>query len=112
MEVFMRRRQTRPNVFRELKRFGVCSSDWKYILIPTAVVYLIPFMLNVWVGFIPLGFPLGLITFLILVTAFSFLRRSKPKYWLSHKTEAFSEKWARVRPPLGGELEVKDWVDK
>lgn len=108
----MRRRQTRPNVFRELTRFGVYSSDWKYILIPTAVTYLIPFILNVWVGFIPLGFPLGLITFLILLTAFNFLRRSKPKNWLSHKTEAFSEKWASVRPPLGRELEVRDWIHK
>lgn len=76
------------------------------------MAYLIPFILNVWIWFIPLGFPLGLITFLILLTAFNFLRRSKPKYWLSHKTEALTEKWASIRAPLGGELEAKDWVDK
>ena len=76
------------------------------------MAYLIPFILNLWIWSIPLGFPLGLITFLILLTTFNFLRRSKPKYWLSHKTEAFSEKWAPVRPPLGVELKVTDWVNK
>lgn len=108
----MRRRLTRPNVFRELKRYGVYSTDWKYILIPTAAAYLIPFLLGIWIGFVPLGFPLGLLTFLILLGAFNFLRRSKPKYWLSHKIEAVSDRWVYFRPPLGGEFESRDWVGK
>ena len=63
----MRRRATRPNVFRGLKRFGVYSTDWKFILIPTAIAYLVPFVLGLWVGYVPLGFPVGLLVFLILL---------------------------------------------
>ena len=54
----MRRRATRPNVFRGLKRFGVYTTDWKYILIPTTIAYLIPFLLGMWIGYVPLVFPL------------------------------------------------------
>lgn len=106
----MRRRATRPNVFRELKRFGVYSTDWKYILVPTAVMYLTPFILGVWIYYVPLGFPLGLITFLILVVAFNFLRASKPKYWMKHTIDAASDRWASFRPPLNKQLQVSDWI--
>lgn len=108
----MRKRQTRPNVFRGLKRFGVHSTDWKFILAPTGVAYLLPFIFGIWIGYVPLGFPLGLGTFLILLGALNFLRRSKPECWLTHKMEAVSEKWATVRPPLYGELKTRDWVRK
>lgn len=108
----MRRRPTRPNVFRGLKRFGVYSTDWKFILVPTGAAYLIPFVFGIWVGYVPLGFPLGLLTFLILLGAFNFLRRSKPECWLAHKVDAVCDRWASYRPPLYGELEVKDWIQK
>lgn len=108
----MRKRHTRPNVFRGLKRFGVHSTDWKFILVPTGAAYLIPFIFGLWVGYVPLGFPLGLLTFLTLLGAFNFLRRSKPECWLTHKMEAVIEKWANVRAPLNGELEARDWVRK
>jgi hypothetical protein len=106
----MRRRATRPNVFRGLKRFGVYSTDWKYILIPTAVAYLIPFLLGMWIGYVPLGFPLGLFTFLVLLGTFNYLRLSKPECWLSHKLDAMADGRSPFRPPLGSELETRDWI--
>jgi len=106
----MRRRATRPNVFRGLKRFGVYSTDWKYILIPTAVAYLIPFLLGIWIGYVPLGFPLGLFTFLLLLGTFNYLRLSKPECWLSQKLDATADRGAPFRAPLDSELGVADWI--
>lgn len=106
----MRRRATRPNVFRGLKRFGVYTTDWKYILIPTATAYLVPFVLGMWFGYVPLGFPLGLLTFLTLLGTFNYLRLSKPECWLSHKLDAMADRWAPFRAPLSGELDARDWV--
>lgn len=106
----MRRRATRPNVFRGLKRFGVYSTDWKYILIPTAVAYLIPFLLGMWIGYVPLGFPVGLLTFLVLLGTFNYLRLSKPERWLSQKLDAMADRWTQFRPPVNSELETTDWL--
>lgn len=106
----MRRRATRPNVFRGLKRFGVYSTDWKYILIPTAVAYLIPFIFGLWFGYVPLGFPLGLFTFLILLGTFNYLRLRKPECWLSQKFDALADRHASFRTPLDSELGRTDWI--
>ncbi len=108
----MRKRATRPNVFRDLKRFGVYSTDWKYILVPTAVMYVTPFILGLWLYYIPLGFPLGVATFLILLVTFSILRASKPRYWLKHRLDAASDGWTRFRPPLNREFQNSDWITK
>lgn len=106
----MRVRITRPNVFRDLKRFGVYSTDWKYILIPTTIAYLTPFLLGIWIYHIPLGFPLGLLTFLILLGLFNFLRVSKPRYWMKWKLDAASDSWCSFRPPISGEFEKTNWL--
>ena len=57
----------------------------------------------------PLGFPLGLLVFLILLGVFNYLRLSKPSYWLSQKFDAEIDRWAAFRPPLRGELEPTVW---
>ena len=106
----MRRRATRPNVFRGLKRFGVYSNDWKYILLPTTIAYLIPFLLGMWIGYVPLGFPLGLLTFLVLLGTFNYLRLSKPEFWLFQKFDAMADGWTQFRPPVNSELETTDWI--
>ncbi len=106
----MRRRATRPNVFRGLKRFGVNSTDWKFILLPTAIAYLVPFVLGLWIGYVPLGFPVGLVVFLILLGTFNYLRLSKPAYWLSQKFDAEIDRWATFRPPLSSEIEPLVWT--
>ena len=106
----MRRRPTRPNIFRELKRFGVFSGDWKYILIPTALAYFLPFVFGIWIYYIPAGFPLGLLTFIVLLANFNFLRASKPECWLKNRIDAASDGWTKIRPPVGDEFASVDWV--
>jgi hypothetical protein len=106
----VRRRATRPNVFRGLKRFGVYSTDWKCILIPTGVAYFVPFLFGLWFGYVPLGFPLGLFTFLVLLGTFNYLRLCKPECWLSQKFDGVVDRNAAFRPPLNSELQTTDWI--
>jgi hypothetical protein len=108
----MRRRQTRPNLFRNLKRFGVFQQDWKYILIPTALAYFLPFIFGIWICYIPAGFLLGLIIFIVLLAGFNFLRASKPECWLKNRMDASSDRWENFRAPVADEFEQTDWVRK
>lgn len=108
----MRRRLTRPNVFRELKRFGVFPGDWKYILIPTALAYFMPFLFGIWIYHIPAGFPVGVITFMVLLGSFNFLRASKPACWLKNRVDAASDGWAPFRPAVNEKFTPADWVKK
>jgi len=108
----MRRRQTRPNIFRNLKRFGVYQQDWKYILIPTAGAYFLPFLFGIWFYYIPAGFPLGVLTFIVLLASFNFLRASKPECWLKNRADASSDRWTHFRPPINDEFGKADWIKK
>ena len=104
----MRRRFTRPNIFRQLKRFGVYQGDWKYILIPTAAAYILPFILGLWLYYVPLG----AVTFILTLALFTFLRASKPKCWLFHQLDAASDGWSKYRRPIGDEYEIEDWITR
>ncbi len=106
----MRPRPIRPNVYHEIKRCGVYQGDWKYILIPTAVAYILPFILGLWFYYIPLGVPLGAITFVVTLSLFTFLRASKPKGWLYQKLDAGSDGWSKFRRPIGSEYEAEGWI--
>lgn len=77
---------------------------------PTATAYLTPFVFGLWFGYVPLGFPLGLFTFLITLGTFNYLRLSKPECWLSQKFGAMADRWVPFTPPLNSELETTDWI--
>ena len=106
----MKPRPVRPNVYHEIKRCGVYQGDWKYILIPTALVYLVPFIFGWWISYIPLGVPLGAFCFILMLTVFTYLRASKPKGWLFHKFDALTDGWSSFRRPLGNEYEAECWI--
>jgi hypothetical protein len=108
----MRRRPTRPNIFRNLKRFGVYQGDWKYILAPTAAAYFLPFVFGMWITYIPLGFPLGVLTFIVLLGIFNFLRASKPECWLENRFDAATDRWTNFGAPVSEEFGQADWVKK
>ncbi len=106
----MKPRPIRPNVYHEIKRCGVYQGDWKYILIPTALAYILPFVFALWIAYIPLGVPLGAATFIVSLATFTFLRASKPKGWLFHKFDAFTDGWGNLRRPLADEYESEGWI--
>ena len=107
----MRRRPTRPNIFRELRRFGVFSGDWKFILIPTAFAYFLPFAAGIWIYHVPAGFPIGLAVFIALIAAFNFLRASKPECWLQNRIDAATDGWSTFRAPLDDDFASEEWVE-
>lgn len=106
----MRRRPSRPNVFRELRRFGVYPADWKYILIPAGAAYIVPFLLGIWVWYVPAGFPLGLAVFACTLGIFNNLRASKPRCWLAHRIDVATDRGRNFAAPLAGDLARADWV--
>lgn len=106
----MKPRPVRPNVTQEIKRCGVYQGDWKYILCPTAAAYLIPFVFGWWIYYVPLGVPAGAITFIVSLTLFTFLRASKPKCWLWHQFDAWTDGWSVFRRPVGDEYESESWI--
>ena len=108
----MRRRPTRPNIFRQLKRFGVYQGDWKFILIPTAAAYFLPFVFGIWFYYIPAGFPLGVLTFIVLLASFNFLRASKPECWFKNRMDAAGDRWTHFRAPINEEFGQTDWIKK
>ena len=108
----MKPRPIRPNVYHEIKRCGIYQGDWKFVLIPTAAAYLLPFTFNLWIYYIPLVVPAGVLTFIVLLSMFSFLRASKPKGWLAHYSDAATDGWSKLRTPTSREHEISDWVGK
>ena len=107
---FMKPRPVRPNVYHEIRRCGVYQDDWKYILCPTALAYILPFVFGWWIYNIPLGVPLGAFVFIFTLGAFTFLRASKPKGWLFHKLDALSDGWRNLRRPIADEYESEGWT--
>ena len=110
IESFMKPRPIRPNVYHEIKRCGVYQGDWKYILIPTAAAYILPFVFGWWIYYIPLGVPLGAATFILSLATFTYLRASKPKGWLFHKIDAATDRWSKFRRPITDEYEKEGWI--
>lgn len=106
----MKPRPIRQHVYHEIKRCGVYQGDWKYILIPTAAAYILPFIFGWWIYYIPLGVPAGAICFIVSLTIFTFLRASKPKGWLLHKLDALTDSWSKFRRPLADEYEGESWT--
>ena len=45
-------------------------------------MYFLPFIFGFWIYYIPAGFPLGVLTFMVLLGSFNFLRATKPGGWL------------------------------
>jgi len=106
----MKPRPVRPNVYQEIKRCGVYQGDWKYILVPTACSYILPFVFGWWIYYIPFGVPAGAVVFISMLATFTFLRASKPKGWLFHMLDASTDGWDKLRPPFGEEYEAEGWV--
>jgi len=73
---------------------------------------ILPFVLGLWLYYVPLGVPLGAITFVVLLSLFTFLRASKPKGWLFHRLDAASDGWSKYRRPIADEYESEGWITR
>lgn len=84
----MRFRSVRPNIYLPVIRFGVITGDWKYILIVTLVGYLVPFILRLRVGLVPLWFVTGIGGAAISYAFFRYTKVGRKPYWFQHSIRA------------------------
>jgi hypothetical protein len=87
----MRTRPIRPNIYLPVVKFGVVSSDWKFVLFAGFIGYTLPFLLDLKLW----GAPLELITCISLaalsIAFFNWARTGRRPYWLQHKIRALTE---------------------
>lgn len=102
----MRPRPVRPNVYLPVVRFGVISSDWKFVLILTLVGYTIPFVFGLRFWGVPLELWTGLMAAALSITFFNYTRIGRRPYWLQHRFRALVENPCRRRTLPG------DWSER
>jgi len=84
----MRQRPVRSRIYLPVVRFGVVSSDWKFVLTFTLIAYLIPFFLGLRIGRVPLFLITGLLTAIGSVIFFAAIRVGRRPYWFQHMVRA------------------------
>lgn len=87
----MRQRPVRSRIYLPVVRWGVVSSDWKFVLLATLVGYLVPFFLNLKVGRLPMWLFSGLLAALFSYVFFRFARTGRKPYWLQHTAQALTQ---------------------
>jgi hypothetical protein len=87
----MRLRPIRPNIYLPVVRFGVVSSDWKFVLAATLIGYTVPFLLNLRLWGVPLELWTGLLCAAIAIGFFNYTRIGRRPYWLQHQLRAWFE---------------------
>src|SRR6267142_233524 len=93
----MRARPIRARIYTPVVRFGVVSTDWKFILVATLAGYLIPFFLNLRVWRMPLFLWTGLLFALTSYAFFFFIRIGRKPYWFQHTLRSLCESSVRRR---------------
>ena len=87
----MRHRPVRPNVYLPVVKFGVVSSDWKFVLGATLIGYTAPFLLDLKLWGAPLEMWAGLGAAALAVAFFNWARVGRRPHWLQHKIRALVE---------------------
>lgn len=87
----MRPRPVRPNVYLPVVKFGVASSDWKFVLAAALIGYGGPFLLDLKLWGAPLELVTGLISAALSIAFFNWARTGRRPHWLQHKIRALIE---------------------
>jgi hypothetical protein len=95
----MRLRSIRPNVYLPVVKFGVVSSDWKFVLFAGLIGYTVPFLFDLKLWGVPLEILTGLMLGALSIAFFNWARMGRRPYWLQHKLRSFFEN-PRSRPAL------------
>lgn len=106
----MRPRPVRPNIFKPLPRLGVNASDWKYVGLVSFVCFIVPFILGIWAGHLPLGAITGPLSFAMSVAFFNAIHKGKKPNWTSHNLKAISQRWAPYRRAQAGDYSDNSWL--
>jgi hypothetical protein len=87
----MRSRSIRPNVYLPVVKFGVVSSDWKFVLGAALIGYTVPFLFDLKLWGVPLELWTGLLAAALAIGFFNGARIGRRPYWLQHKIRALVE---------------------
>ncbi len=87
----MRPRRIRSNIYLPVVRFGVVSSDWKFVLAATILGYGIPFWLDLKLWRVPLELWTGILAAVLSIAFFNFARIGRRPFWLQHHLRACTE---------------------
>ena len=87
----MRPRPIRSNIYLPVARFGVVTSDWKFVLLATLVGYGVPFLLDLKLWRVPLELWTGLLAAALGIAFFNFVRIGRRPRWLQHKVRGLFE---------------------
>jgi hypothetical protein len=88
----MRPRPIRSNIYLPVVRFGVFTSDWKFVLTATLIGYGVPFWLDLKLWKVPLELWTGVLAAGLSIAFFNFVRIGRRPYWLQHRLRAITEK--------------------
>lgn len=87
----MRPRPVRSNIYLPVVRFGVVTSDWKFVLAAALLGYGIPFWLDLKLWRVPLELWTGLLAAAVSILFFNFVRIGRRPFWLQHQLRSFTE---------------------
>ena len=87
----MRPRPIRSNIYLPVVRFGVVTSDWKFVLAATILGYAIPFWLDLKLWRVPLELWTGILAAVVSIAFFNFVRIGRRPFWLQHHLRAATE---------------------
>ena len=87
----MRSRPVRSNIYLPVVRFGVVTSDWKFVLGAALIGYGIPFWLDLKIWRVPLELWTGLLAAGVSILFFNFVRIGRRPFWLQHRLRALTE---------------------
>ena len=93
----MRQRPIRSNIYLPVVRFGVVSSDWKFVLAAMLTAYSIPFWLDLKLWRVPLELWTGILAAVLSIAFFNFVRIGRRPFWLQHHLRALTESSCRRR---------------
>jgi hypothetical protein len=107
----MRHRPIRPNVYLPVVKFGVVSSDWKFVLGAIFIGYTAPFLLDLKLWRVKLGLWTGVSAAAFAVAFFNWARIGQRPHWLQHKIRALVES-PRQRRALGHNIarDMEQWL--
>lgn len=87
----MRLRPIRSNIYLPVVRFGVVSSDWKFVLALAILGYAIPFWLDLKLWRVPVELWTGLLAAALSIVFFNFVRIGRRPFWLQHHLRSFTD---------------------
>ena len=105
----MRARPIRSQIYLPVVRFGVRDTDWKFVIAIVLLAYTLPFFFNLKVLRFPLEIWTTIISTVMSVAFFNFVRIGRRPFWLQHQIAAFVTP-SRRRHSIPSDRKERPWL--